>query len=388
MCTNPIMIDNPYLGLSKIGHNRLHDTSSLKIAVPCGSCPTCVRLRQSYLVQRCQMESLDNHLFFATFTYKHVPTKNINGFNLNYCDIRHAQNMFKRVRKKYDLKKFRYLLVTEYGGVRHRPHIHLILSYPNNGESYGEIINLEKKLHDIFLKEWSINIGSTRYPLYQPLCEYISTRRGRTFDFHFVNPRASANGQEDVAFYVTKYVLKSSDYVQNLKRALRLNLSPDEFYKAWQLFKPKCLMSKGFGNPKSKKVKEHIRSGIEHSLQNKDLEYPIYVNPISGQTFPLAPYYRKKFMTLDDAYVFFSRNKDSSIDNFMFIDEYDPQEVYQKELQALKTFSQVNARNNSDSFIHENDNYDDFQFLYEELEDTSNLPSWNHDDFSDNEDFR
>lgn len=317
MCSNPIMIDNPYYHLSKVGHNRLHDTSSLKIPIPCGNCPTCVRLRQSYMVQRVQMESLDNHLFFITLTYNNesLPRYKVNDFYLNFANFKHVQNMFKRIRKNYDLPSLSYLVVSEYGGKRHRPHFHMILSYPNSGESYGEIMNLERKLHDIILKEWRVNKGSTRKPIYSPLCDFVVTRRGRTFDCHYINPRASDRGEEDVAFYVSKYILKYSDYVDKLKSALRLNLPFDKFKEMWQIMRPKALISKGFGvgrfhGYRQKKlrifpnVRNHIRKGIDHSLANSECLYPIFINPVSGQTFPLSPYYRRRFMTLDDAYVF------------------------------------------------------------------------------------
>lgn len=390
MCSNPIYIDNPYLGLANVGHNKLHDTVSLKIPVPCGNCPTCVRLRQSYLVQRCQMESLDNHLFFATFTYndKHVPRLSVNGFDLMYPDFKHIQNMMKRIRKYDDLKSFRYLVVSEYGGKRHRPHFHMILSYPNSGETYGQIRNLERKLYSRFLFEWRVNKGSTRNPDYMCLSDYIVTRKGRTFDFHYVNPRATKNGEEDVAFYVTKYVLKASDYVDSLKSALKLNLDPEKFVKFWRLLKPRCNISKGFGNPTSKKVKDHIRRGIDHSVESDELLYPIFINPVTGSTFPLSPYYRRKFLTVDDMYRFLAKNKDSDIDNFKYTDEYDPREVRQKFESYLKTIGTVNARNNNDSFIHENPNYEDSQFLFEVLENPFDCDSFDYDCFGSFEDFQ
>lgn len=233
MCLNPILIDNPYYHTAKVGHNKLHDTSSAFIPVPCGCCAECVRLRQMYIVQRTQMECINNHLFFATFTYKnkHLPTIQLNGYKLHYANFKHIQNMLKRIRKNYDLPKFSYLVASEYGGKSHRPHFHMLLSFPKSVQTYPELLSLEKKLHDIFLSEWSINVGTSRKPIYERLCDYIVTPRGRTFDFHYVNPRATTNGQDDVAFYVTKYVLKHSDYVDKLKSALRLNLSDDDFNK-------------------------------------------------------------------------------------------------------------------------------------------------------------
>lgn len=391
MCTSPIYIDNPYKGLSRIGFNRYHDCTSLKIPVPCGNCPTCVRLRQSYLVQRCQMESISHHLFFITLTYSNrfIPKKSINGFELNYFNWKHLQDMFKRIRKNYDLPNLSYIAVSEYGGKRHRPHAHLILSYPDNGESYGDIINLERKLHHIFLTEWRVNLGSTRVPIYYPLCDYIVTPKGRTFDLHYINPRATAKGEEDVAFYVTKYVLKASDYVDKLKSALRLNLSPEKFEKNWRYFKPRCNISKGFGDWKNPLVKAHIRRGIEASVSNAEFTFPLFINPVTGTTFPLAPYYRRKFLTIREQEIFYQRNpdRDSLDDNFMFTDEYDPLKVRQDIASFNRMLDKVNARNNSDSLIHNNYDYEDSQFLQEALEVDFSSPRLFADDFGDNEDF-
>ena len=70
MCIRPILIENPYYGLKNVGLNRFHDCTSRFIKVPCNNCPSCIALRQNYFIQRTQMESLDNHLFMLTLTYK------------------------------------------------------------------------------------------------------------------------------------------------------------------------------------------------------------------------------------------------------------------------------------------------------------------------------
>lgn len=60
--------------------------------------------------------------------------------------------------------------------------------------------------------------------------------------------------------------------------------------------RPKALISKGFGvgrfhGYRQKKlrifpnVRNHIRKGIDHSLANSECLYPIFINPVSGQTF-------------------------------------------------------------------------------------------------------
>ena len=96
MCDRPILIDNPYYGMSHIGLNRFHDCTSSKIAVPCGNCHSCISLKQNYYIQRCQMESISNHLFMMTLTYKQsmIRYKVVNGRQLYYADFTDVQKMF------------------------------------------------------------------------------------------------------------------------------------------------------------------------------------------------------------------------------------------------------------------------------------------------------
>ena len=308
MCIRPILIDNPYKGLKYVGLNRYHDTTSAYIPVPCGNCPSCIALRQSYFVQRCQMESLDCHLFMLTLTYSTpmIRSIDVNGRRLFYADWTDFQKMCKRLRNRG--LKFRYLAVSEYGGNKHRPHFHAIISIPKGDkDTYHDILNLQYKFHDLFLGEWRRNYGSDSKPKYKDLCEKIFSFRGRTFDFHYIDPSSTDNGESDVAFYVTKYVTKSDKWVDKLKSALKLNLSNDKFVEVWKLLKPRCCVSKGFGNYSSDKVKLHVRKGIQLSLDSGS-EFPYFINPYTGQTFPLAPTFKKRFLTLEDQKVFFSRS--------------------------------------------------------------------------------
>lgn len=318
MCSRPYFIDNPYYGLQNIGYNYLHDTIHAKIPVPCGICPSCIALKQSYFVQRCQMESLDNMLFMCTLTYSEdmIPFKIVNGFKLRYADFSDVQKMFKRIRKGNLFgMPFKYFCVSEYGGERHRPHFHLIFSFPRPAKvDYLDYLNFEKKFHDVVLSEWRRNVGTIRKPIYKPLCKYINTSRGRTFDFHYINPASTEAGEQDVSFYVTKYLLKSNDYVDRLKSALKLNSSTEEeFIDNWKLFKPRCAISKDWGNSKSPNVRKYIRKCINVSLSDRSLPYPIFINPISGQEFPMSPFYRKKFLTISDAHTFFYRGDDFTV---------------------------------------------------------------------------
>ena len=307
MCDRPIMIDNPYLGLKHVGLNRFHDCTSSKIPVPCGHCHTCIALRQNYYIQRCQMESLGNHLFMMTLTYRQTQLrfKMVNGRKLYYADFTDVQKMFKRLRNRG--LKFRYIVVSEYGGKNHRPHFHALISVPKQPkDTFHDVLNLERKLSDMFLGEWRRNYGSDKKPLYKSLCQLVITPYGRTYDFHYVNPSLTLHGEADVAFYVTKYVLKADDWVDRLKSALKLNLSPDDFQDVWKLLKPRVCISKGFGDYESKDVQSHIAKGIVLAILDK-ATYPYFINPVTGNTFPLARTYQKRFLGVDDK-IEFMRN--------------------------------------------------------------------------------
>lgn len=352
MCDRPYYIPNPYRGLSDVGLNYLHDCVSAFIRVPCGFCPACIALRQTYFVQRCQMESLSNDLFFATLTYSNdmIPRRIVNDFELLYPDWSDVQKMFKRIRK-YNLfgSSFRYFAVSEYGGNNHRPHFHILFSFPKvPDERYSSTLSRSLEYHDILLSEWKRNTGSNRLPVYKPLCNYVSNSRGRNFDFHLVESHSTAAGEADVAFYVSKYVLKASPYVDSLKSALKLNLSPEEFEEEWKYFKPRCNISKFWGDPFSPLVSQHIRNGIDLSLHDSSLLYPIFINPVSGLHSPLSPYYKRFFLDSVDAHVFWSRKTPD--DDFF---DYDLSDVVLKENHFDFVFNKVS--DDSESF-----NYLDF----------------------------
>lgn len=303
MCLSPVYIDNPNRHYTKNPFAKYHDTVSQKIAVPCGRCSVCIGLKQNYIVQRVQMESLDNFIFFGTLTYNNasLPSIDVNGYNIKYASVRDFQNLVYYVRKHENLLPFRYMAVSEFGGRRHRPHWHFLLFYPHeaidkplNQVTNSDLISLETKLHSFFLKHWHRNVGSRTKPIYVDNCDYIERNGRRTYDLHAID--TISENPDDVTFYVSKYVTKFSSYVDRLKSALYFNLDPSEFVDTWNLVKPRFLFSKGFGNPKSPKVINHIKNGIEQGLKFTDYPYPCYFNITTGQSFPLSPYYRKKFL--------------------------------------------------------------------------------------------
>lgn len=127
MCLTPIWIDNLNYNHPRAKKDPkfalLHNVVDRKIPVPCGRCMTCVHLRQIYLVQRVQMESLNNDLFYGTLTYNQesLPIADYGSIKFAFADFSDWQKMIKMVRKDYPDLKFRYMLVSEYGGKKHRP---------------------------------------------------------------------------------------------------------------------------------------------------------------------------------------------------------------------------------------------------------------------------
>lgn len=172
------------------------------------------------------------------------------------------------------------------------------------------------------LAEWRRNYGSTRKPVYRPLCTYVRRMiRGElksTFDFHYVNPSSSSKGMLDVAFYVTKYMMKPSDKALRLQRALKLNLDKDEYDDIWKLVKPVMCASPGLGLSDDVQ-RSYVRRCIDRS-KNTDSEFPRYYSIVDGKSFPLSRYYiRKGVYDIYDATDFYFRSKKPA--DMMMIDE-------------------------------------------------------------------
>lgn len=289
---------------------KYSDTETQWIDVPCGHCQECVKLKQLYFVQRVQMEALENHLFFCSITYnnKMIPEiRTSTGRVIRHVDTKDIVNMFKRLRRHNSFgRPFRYVGVTEMGSKRGRPHAHILFFIPKDPkDTIADMYELENVMFKAVLHEWRRNTNGKRNQgaEFEPCCTYIRRFvRGKlrsTYDLHFVNP-VLTNGQEaDVAFYVSKYMIKESEQVKRLQRGLKLNLDEDEYKETWKMVKPKWFASPGFGTnaefiklndyKPSKKVIEYIRHCIEYS--KKEFDSPKFINPIDGKTFPLSRYY-------------------------------------------------------------------------------------------------
>ena len=348
MCLKPILIKNVNYGNTS-SLARIKDTTSQFIPVPCGRCSVCLQLKQQYALQRIQMEALDHDFYFGTLTYNNESLRVVESgeFKLNYADISDWQKMIKRIRRRENLPDFKYMIVSEYGGRRHRPHFHFILSFPKNkSDTLADRWSFALRLHDIFLKYWKRNIADPLWspkrqkfipnswrPIWQPLCTFVRNYRGYNFDLHYVDPWSSKNGIEDVAFYVSKYVLKYDKWVDKLKSKLYFNLPEDEYKEVWDKMRPRRLMSKGFGSPSSQVVADHINKGIALAVADRSAKYPYFISPVDGSTYPLAPYFAARFMRLQDLEIFHDRNPSlTGFDRMLDSEsEYTVDEIVEKE---------------------------------------------------------
>lgn len=301
-CLQPFSKPNPNYGKTS-GLSFLKDPTSQMISVPCGYCPDCIAVKQMYLVQRVQMESLVNHLFFCTLTYNtdFLPILEVNGHDIRYADIRHLQLMFKRLRNDNAFPRpWRVFYCSELGSKKGRPHFHLLFMLPKyDSDCYLDCINLERSLYKTVLDYWTTNVGSKRNPDYRPLCTFVQkvTPYGikSNYDLHYVNP-ATSNGVSDVAFYVLKYMLKYSDRTTKLQQALHLNLDKSEYESVWSIVRPRWDSSLKFGlapdenGVPNAKIIEYLKSCVKRTPYGAG--YPYYFSPDTGDSFPLCPYYR------------------------------------------------------------------------------------------------
>lgn len=285
MCLSPLTIKN---------YKDIHGKGTGYITVPCGHCEQCLRNKQNYIVQRCQLLSKDHYCYMCTLTYNddHLPFFILNGQKFSYASVKHVQNLFKLLRKYFEYP-FKYLCVSERGKLRHRPHWHILFFVPYKNFDNIDALNIERQLSNLVLKYWCINIGSTRKPIYESLFTYSEYNGRRNFDFHFVQGNIFS-GTDDVFFYASKYVLKFDEYTFNIKKFLFSSLPYEEFKKLWNLWKPRLLLSKNFGS--SELYRDDVVSMIKSSYVNK---HPCFFNG-RGQSFPLSPYLYNKFGSLAD----------------------------------------------------------------------------------------
>lgn len=250
MCLNLQRVPNPF----KDGRYAFKNGKSVRtsdtlrsmrdfIEVPCGKCTECLNRRYSDLMQRVYVESLTSYVYMVTLTYNddHIPrmsfssTQDIEKYSIYFADFKHLQDMFKRIRDEYifSTRDFRYLAVTEYGTEKMRPHFHLILFVGKKDSDpalYGDI--LVPSLTALFKKHFSVNVGTRKFPIYEPLFTDVTLFDNgvprSTFDLHLVKPKDKDGHLSDgdsylaasaVSSYVLSYVNKINRFEEYISKS-------------------------------------------------------------------------------------------------------------------------------------------------------------------------
>lgn len=334
MCINPIKIKNPNKGLNvsryhvvdgvkKPLYNFLKDCKSDYINVPCGHCPECIAIRQMSIVQRVQTESVKNHIFFCTLTYSEEMIPRYvdpnTGWIIKYADFSDFVNMVKRIRKsgRYSDRDLRYFVVSELGSSHGRPHFHVLwFLNKRKDDDYTVLVNLQNDLYKYILSEWKRNVSDDwRHPVYKPLCKFIFKKNlfgfQSTYDLHLVMPTVD-DVSSNVAFYVSKYMVKPSDRAVRLQRALSLNLEPEEYDSVWKVVRPRWQSSRGFGLNGRKDEQGRLinDAGLVDYVKNMVEKSKSYPSPRymadNGSVYPLSRFYANNLLiySMDDR-VFF-----------------------------------------------------------------------------------
>ena len=400
MCLHPIQIKNP--NHPGPGLRRRHlfffdklearvDTISSYIMVPCGKCHECVMQKQGGFVQRVRLMAENHDVYMLTMTYSEeaVSHIDINGYDYKYANVRDVQNFFKMIRK-YNVFgcDFKFMVFSEYGGKRHRPHWHALIFLPRsvqNDKRHQIQISLyaasmEKKLWSY----WRRNLGSTRNPKWQQLCKYIVyfDRTGKvrkTFDFHAVVSYEEKgkvdNGYAAVSTYVTKYLFKLDKWILRCKAAIEASLIspyridpvgvPDRVYKKyqkkreeaektakayWDFLRPRMLISKHLGDDRV--YYPLVYKGIKLSCQTGNCPW-FWIDPDTGKRRVLSRYLVSKFVTFED-----QRLRKANSDEF-FENERMYEFISQQEIDKIKAREKLIAGRNEDILE---------DFIFEEIE--------------------
>lgn len=273
MCLNPLLIRNPHYTSSayrsEMGQFKKADprTYSHKeyIDVPCGKCPEC---RQSYyngLLQRALVEARSSYLYFVTLTYdnQHIPHVKLGDKIVYYSDYYHIQQLIKRLRNNNVLDRdFRYICVNEYGDTFNRPHFHLIFFVAKRkSDDVTTPFHIERTLFDNLHKYYSINVGTRKKPIYEPLFTYKAryTSQGLKSNYFvkYVNPSGSdvfydikeSNVYVLTIQYLLSYINKSSKFEKSLLDYIdKFKFSDPILYRKYRsLLRCSVHYSKGFG---------------------------------------------------------------------------------------------------------------------------------------------
>lgn len=186
MCLNPITIKNPKFRKTSYASekgalvqlpNRITPQSEW-MKVPCGKCVECRASKYNAILQRGLVEAMTSWSFLITLTFDddHIPVFTFpDGHKVYYTDYSLIKLLFKRFRDSGILgsREFRYIVSTEFGDQRHRPHVHINLFVAKlDGDTILDAEILEKRLRDSIKKYWVVNKGTRGKVSYESLFTY------------------------------------------------------------------------------------------------------------------------------------------------------------------------------------------------------------------------
>ncbi len=301
MCISPLSILNPNYRQGSLGFNRFKNTTDKYIQVPCGNCSQCLSLRQEYFNQTVLLELLNRDLYYGMLSIQPsmIEYTNVGSYHVMKLPWHTLQLSLRRLRKLPEYKDLRYLIVGEYGSLRHRPHFHFIVSLPKAKDNYSRLIVHDKLFKDI-LKNWSKNEGSSRVPIYRDMCQYI--RKGNNYNYHCDFVDTSPLRKFGLSFYFSKYMFKADDYIRKLLQKISLDdsLTPAEKSSLIHDLKPRYIKSPKFGCIESDLQKKHLQKCIDVSLSSQYIKLPFqWIDPFTGQISPMSPNIRKKCVTIE-----------------------------------------------------------------------------------------
>lgn len=203
MCLNPIKIKNPSKHVSPLA-------GRLSLYVRCGKCAECRKEDELSWQHRCHAEFVNTqkdprygYTFFETLTYNEGNVPMWNGLRVfNREHIKKFRNTLRNkiIQYKQDGKyifresyksDFRLIITSEYGGLTHRPHYHMLI--------FCKI----PMLHPFMLQKWireSWTFGNTDI--------------SKTINQKIVNGTG-------VLTYVSKYMYKDDDFVHELDKKIK-----------------------------------------------------------------------------------------------------------------------------------------------------------------------
>ena len=195
-----------------------------------------------------------------------------------YADIHDVQLLVKNVRDNNPLgdRTIRYVCVSELGKQNGRPHFHILWlvehrpdDFDPNGKPIAAVMHtLEASLRTAVRKYWAVNIGTRKHPVYEPRFRYARRwsfgRVYTNFDLHWVDPSLTPGQTSNVAYYVSKYMMKGSDRDLRRKLFLKLNLTETEYESVWKVIKCRMTCSKGLGLDARFETIENVEEQVEY----------------------------------------------------------------------------------------------------------------------------